>query len=71
MRTHESAHTRVHYEYLHVHLMSCREGYQDNQKRIAKGRIDAWRTYYNEAPPRSGLKRQIPAEYARQHSANG
>lgn len=36
----------------------------------AKEKIDAWRTYYNEARPHSALKWQAPAEYARQHLAS-
>ncbi|WP_165720288.1 integrase core domain-containing protein [Bordetella trematum] len=37
----------------------------------AKEKIDAWRTYYNEVRPHSALKWQAPAEYARQHLADG
>ncbi|VFR54247.1 Mobile element protein [plant metagenome] len=37
----------------------------------AKEKIDAWRTYYNEVRPHSALKWQAPAEYARQHLAEG
>jgi putative transposase len=31
----------------------------------AKGKIEAWRTYYNESRPHSALDWETPAEFAR------